>query len=271
MAKPEAPANGLSDSDRLQRRADLVARGGARAAVLGANDGLISNLSLILGVAGANATQGSVRLAGFASLVAGALSMAAGEWVSVRAQVDLYGGVLAELHTLVATSPALVLDRLSTKLEDIGMDTDTAKRAATEIPLDEDSFFAFTARTVFGINSDELGNPVTAALSSLLLFAVGALVPDVLLSLLERVSAQAERAHAIAVITTPKRPGRPGLNEHCTVEWASFSMAGIVHSLATMAGTAHRPLESAVPKWRTATPGSRSHRTQDRLVDFWPK
>jgi vacuolar iron transporter family protein len=168
---------GSSDADRLQQRADLVARGGARAAVLGANDGLISNLSLILGVAGANASQGSVRLAGFASLVAGALSMAAGEWVSVRAQVDLYSGVLGELRTLVAHNPALVLDRLSSKLEDIGMDTDTAKRAATEIPLDEESFFAFTARTVFGINSDELGNPVTAALSSLMLFAAGALVP----------------------------------------------------------------------------------------------
>jgi vacuolar iron transporter family protein len=173
----EAATDGLSDADRLQRRADLVARGGARAAVLGANDGLISNLSLILGVAGADASQGSVRLAGFASLVAGALSMAAGEWVSVRAQVDLYRGVLGELRALVAHSPALVLDRLSSKLEDIGMDTDTAKRAATEIPLDEDSFFAFTARTVFGINSDELGNPVTAALSSLVLFALGALVP----------------------------------------------------------------------------------------------
>ena len=142
--------------------------------MLGANDGLISNLSLILGVACANASKGSVRLADFASLVAEALSMAAGEWVSVRAQVDLYSGVLGELRTLVSHNPALVLDRLSSKLEDIGMDTDIAKRAATEIPLDEESFFAFTARTVFGINSDELGNPVTAALSSLMLFAAGA-------------------------------------------------------------------------------------------------
>jgi vacuolar iron transporter family protein len=174
---PVIKAEPLSDADRLQRRADLVARGGARAAVLGANDGLISNLSLILGVAGASASQGAVRLAGFASLVAGALSMAAGEWVSVRAQVDLYRGVLDELRTLVDHSPALVLDRLSAELEDIGMDTDTAMRAATEIPLDEASFLSFTARTVFGINSDELGNPVTAALSSLVLFAVGALVP----------------------------------------------------------------------------------------------
>jgi vacuolar iron transporter family protein len=78
---------------------------------------------------------------------------------------------------VVAHNPALVLNRLSSKLKDIGMDTDTAKRGATEIPLDEESFFAFTARTVFGINSAELGNPVTAAVSSLLLFAAGALVP----------------------------------------------------------------------------------------------
>ena len=89
-----------------------MSRGGARAAVLAVNDGLISNLCLILGVAGASASQGSIRLAGFASLIAGAFSMAAGEWVSVRSQVELYGGVLREMRGLLQRNPKVVLDEL---------------------------------------------------------------------------------------------------------------------------------------------------------------
>jgi VIT1/CCC1 family predicted Fe2+/Mn2+ transporter len=166
-----------ADTVALQRKADQVTRGGARAAVLGVNDGLVSNLCLILGLSGASASQGAVRLAGFAALIAGAFSMAAGEWVSVRAQVELYSGVLAELRRLVGRNPYLVLSHLAEKLEEAGMDTATARQASTEMPLDEARFFAFTARTLFGVNSDELGSPLTAAASSFLLFSVGALVP----------------------------------------------------------------------------------------------
>jgi vacuolar iron transporter family protein len=161
----------------LQAKADQVSRGGARAAVLGVNDGLVSNLALILGVAGASATAGSVRVAGFASLVAGAFSMAAGEWVSVKAQVDLFTGVLAEIRRLLTRNPKLVLDALAAKLVETGFDDETARKAAAELPLDSDRFFAFTARTVFGVNSEELGSPRTAALSSLGFFALGAIVP----------------------------------------------------------------------------------------------
>jgi VIT1/CCC1 family predicted Fe2+/Mn2+ transporter len=145
--------------------------------VLGVNDGLVTNVALILAMAGAAATQGQVRLAGFASLVAGAFSMAAGEWVSVRSQVDLYHGILGELRSLVARNPRLILHELTSKLEDEGFTHRTADLAATELPLDEDKFFAFTARTLFGMNVDELGSPRVAALSSLALFSAGALVP----------------------------------------------------------------------------------------------
>ena len=145
--------------------------------MLGVNDGLVTVLALILGLAGANASVSAVRLAGAASLVAGAFSMAAGEWVSVRAQVELYQGVLTELRALVGRNPKLVLDNLVDRLEAFGFDTSTAQKATTEIGLDEDLFLSFTARTVFGVNSDELGSPLTAALSSLLLFSLGALVP----------------------------------------------------------------------------------------------
>ncbi|MFN0027642.1 MAG: VIT1/CCC1 transporter family protein [Acidimicrobiales bacterium] len=169
--------DGTADAQQLQTQADRVARGGARAAVLGVNDGLVTNVCVILALAGASADASAVRLAGFASLIAGAFSMAAGEWVSVRSQVELYEGILAELRRLVARNPKLVLDQLVDHLEDAGFGRATAQRASTELPLDADTFFAFTARTVFGLNPDELGSPRVAAGSSFALFGVGAFTP----------------------------------------------------------------------------------------------
>lgn len=176
---PAAPTveDDAADAAELAAKAESVNRGGARAAVLGVNDGLVTNVCLILAVAGADATPGSVRLAGFASLIAGACSMAAGEWVSVRSQVELYQGVLDELRTLLRRNPRLVLGQLTDRLVDWGIGDDTARRAATELPLDEDRFLDFSARAVFGVNPDELGSPAVAATSSLVLFSGGALVP----------------------------------------------------------------------------------------------
>jgi VIT1/CCC1 family predicted Fe2+/Mn2+ transporter len=165
------------DASALRRRSEQVTRGGARAAVLGVNDGLVTNLCLILALAGADGSVSAVRLAGFASLVAGAFSMAAGEWVSVRSQVELSGGVLDQLRALIQHNPELVLDELTTQLVEDGFADDTAKRASTELPLDEDKFLSFTSRALFGVNPDELGSPVIAAVGSFLLFTVGALIP----------------------------------------------------------------------------------------------
>lgn len=169
--------DGAADTAALRRRAEQVARGGARAAVLGANDGLVTNLCLILAIAGASASQSSVRLAGFASLIAGAFSMAAGEWVSVRSQAELSAGLLAELRRLISRNPRVVLHELTEELVENGFARDTARKASAELPLDEDKFLSFTARTVFGVNPNELGSPVTAAVSSFVLFSVGALIP----------------------------------------------------------------------------------------------
>lgn len=170
-------ADPSSDAAALRARTESVNRGAARAAVLGVNDGLVTNLSLILAMAGASASQSAVRLAGFASLIAGAFSMAAGEWVSVRSQVELYQGILGQLRTLVRRNPRLVLDQLTERLERDGFGTETAQQAATELPLDERRFFDFAARTLFGLDVDALGSPRVAALSSLALFSLGALVP----------------------------------------------------------------------------------------------
>lgn len=172
-----AVTDGARDAEELRQKAEVVARGGARAAVLGVNDGLVTNICLILGVAAANGSAGAVRVAGFASLVAGAVSMAVGEWVSVRSQVEMYEGVLDELRLLVRRNPKLVLDTLTQRLVDGGFARDTARLVATELPLDERHFQQFTAQTVFGINADELGSPRVAALTSLALFSLGAAVP----------------------------------------------------------------------------------------------
>ncbi|HEX3088606.1 MAG TPA: VIT1/CCC1 transporter family protein [Ilumatobacteraceae bacterium] len=166
-----------SDTAALRRKADQVQRGGARAAVLGVNDGLVTNLCLILGIAGASASASSVRLAGFASLIAGAFSMAAGEWVSVRSQAQMAAGLVGELKRLISRNPRLVMDELTNQLIEDGFGAETARKASAELPLDEERFLNFTSRTIFGVNPDELGSPLIAASSSLALFSVGALVP----------------------------------------------------------------------------------------------
>ncbi len=173
------PTDAAGDAAELHRRVANVSRGAARAAVLGVNDGLVTNLCLILTVAGASASSdvSAVRLAGLASLIAGAFSMAAGEWVSVRSQVELYEGIVGELRRLSERNPRLLLEAMVSKLEDSGLATDTAQRVSTELPLDGDKFIGFSARTVFGFDTDELGSPRVAALSSLGLFAIGATVP----------------------------------------------------------------------------------------------
>jgi VIT1/CCC1 family predicted Fe2+/Mn2+ transporter len=171
------PTDSAADAAALRGRASAVNRGAARAAVLGVNDGLVTNVCLILAVAGASASAGEIRLAGLASLIAGAFSMAAGEWISVRSQAELYDGVVAELRRLTERNPRLVLDELAGSLGDQGFATDTAYRVATELPLDEERFIAFSSRTLFGVDRGELGSPWVAAWSSLGLFAIGAIVP----------------------------------------------------------------------------------------------
>lgn len=166
-----------ADAAALRARASAVNRGAARAAVLGVNDGLVTNVCLILGVVGASGDADAVRIAGLASLIAGAFSMAAGEWISVRSQVELFDGVVAELRRLTSRNPRLVLDELADSLTEQGLATDTSHRVAAELPLDGERFVEFSARNLFGVDPGELGSPWVAAGSSLALFSVGALVP----------------------------------------------------------------------------------------------
>lgn len=165
------------DSQILARRAAQVQKGGARAAVLGVNDGLVSTLCIVLGVAAAGADQSAVLLAGFAGLVAGSISMAAGEWISVQSQVDLFQGVLNDLKHMIKKDKVLLEDNLTDHLVEDGYSAKTASAATKELSAHKDQFYTTYAEQVIGLNPDELGSPWVAAISSFALFTVGALAP----------------------------------------------------------------------------------------------
>lgn len=165
------------DSEILARRALQVQRGAARAAVLGVNDGLVSVLCIILAVAGAGAATHSVLLAGFAGLIAGAVSMAAGEWISIQSQVELFRGVLKDVKNLLRDDRDLLVEQLTKSFAEGGHNPRTAQTAAHEIANNDDNLVDVYARQVMGFNPDELGSPWVAAGSSLALFTLGALAP----------------------------------------------------------------------------------------------
>lgn len=165
----------LTAQDSRQRAAD-VQRGTARAAVLGVSDGLVTNVALILGVAAADASPAVVRLAGLASLVAGACSMAVGEYVSMRAQVELLERLLMDEARRLRENPAGARAELEQVIARAGVTRRTAQKAARELARDPAHALATYARTM-GLNPDELGSPWAAAFSSLFTFAAGALVP----------------------------------------------------------------------------------------------
>lgn len=164
-------------SDEIDHHHRNVQGGAARAAVFGISDGLVSNVCLILGVAGANTTPGTVRLAGLAGLVGGALSMAAGEYVSMQAQKELLERELAVERREIHRRPDSERRELANIYRSRGIDAETADRMAAEVSANPDLALETHAREELGIDPKELGSPIGAASSSLVSFAVGALVP----------------------------------------------------------------------------------------------
>jgi VIT1/CCC1 family predicted Fe2+/Mn2+ transporter len=164
-------------SKKLKERAALVQRGGLRAAVLGVNDGLVSTVCLVVGFAATGASSAIVLTAGLAGLLAGAISMAAGEWISVKAQVELFEGVLDDLKSSMGTEKEHLVHSLAHTLAGGGMEIHTAHQAAKDIARNDDDFINIYAAQVIGMNKDELGSPWMAAGSSFVLFALGAFVP----------------------------------------------------------------------------------------------
>jgi VIT1/CCC1 family predicted Fe2+/Mn2+ transporter len=154
-----------------------VQGGAARAAVFGLSDGLVSNVSLILGVAGAHPASGVVRLAGLAGLLGGAFSMAAGEYVSMRAQSELMERELELERSEIKRRPEGERRELAHIYESRGVDPGVAQDLATEMMRDPDVALDTHAREELGITPASLGSPIQAALSSFASFALGALAP----------------------------------------------------------------------------------------------
>jgi VIT1/CCC1 family predicted Fe2+/Mn2+ transporter len=154
-----------------------VQGGAARAAVFGVSDGLLSNVSLILGVAGANPAPGVVRLAGLAGLVAGAFSMASGEYVSMKAQAELLERELELEQREIHRHPEAERRELAAIYRKRGVAADVADQLAEEMHRDPELALETHAREELGIDPNQLGSPRQAALSSFVAFCVGALVP----------------------------------------------------------------------------------------------
>jgi VIT1/CCC1 family predicted Fe2+/Mn2+ transporter len=154
-----------------------VAGGSARAAVFGVSDGLVSNVALILGVAAAGTEASSVVVAGTAGLLAGAFSMAAGEYVSMKAQAELVERELEIERRSIQEQPHAEIQELATIYRQRGIEADHAESMAEAVMADPEIALEVHAREELGVNPSDTGDPVGAAISSFAAFAIGALLP----------------------------------------------------------------------------------------------
>ena len=160
----------------LHREAHLIERiGWLRAAVLGANDGIISTASLVVGIAAASNSPTEVLVAGVAGLVAGATAMAAGEYVSVSSQADTEAADLARERRELAEKPAAELDELTQIYVVRGVEPVLARQVAEQLTAKD--AFAAHARDELGLSAHTVARPVQAALTSAATFSVGAALP----------------------------------------------------------------------------------------------
>ena len=169
-----APAAGAAFEHRHR---GLGGGGNLRAAVFGVNDGLVSNASLILGVAGATADPHVILLSGVAGMAAGAFAMAAGEYVSVRSQRELYEYQIALERDELKQYPEAEAQELALIYAAKGLPQKEADRLAQQLVAEPEHALDTLAREELGLNPAELGAPIGAAVSSFLSFAAGAVLP----------------------------------------------------------------------------------------------
>jgi VIT1/CCC1 family predicted Fe2+/Mn2+ transporter len=177
-SKAEAGHALPTSRDQIGRRHQgMGSSGSLRAAVFGINDGLVSNASLIMGVAGATSQSGTILLAGVAGLLAGAFSMAAGEYLSMRSQREMFEYQIGLERAELDQYPQEEAAELALIFQHKGMSGDEAKALAAKLIADPDRALDTLAREELGLNPDELGSPWGAAWSSFMAFTLGALVP----------------------------------------------------------------------------------------------
>ncbi len=163
---------------QLEGRHRFTGGNALRAAVLGANDGLVSNLSLVMGVAGATLAGNSVLIAGIAGLLAGSISMALGEWLSVQSSRELYEHQIETERVEIENAPEEEAEELALIYESRGVSPESARSLASQILSNKDSALETLAREELGIDPAELGGSAwEAALTSFVLFALGAILP----------------------------------------------------------------------------------------------
>jgi len=170
-------ATPIAGSGAELRHRGLGRGGNLRAAVFGVNDGLVSNASLILGVAGASTDVHVVLLTGVAGMCAGAFAMATGEYVSVRSQRELFEYQIGLERDELSQYPEAEAQELALIYAAKGLPEKEASRLATQLVADPEHALDTLAREELGLNPDELGSPWGAAVSSFLSFAAGALLP----------------------------------------------------------------------------------------------
>jgi VIT1/CCC1 family predicted Fe2+/Mn2+ transporter len=163
---------------RFEKRHRSVGGNAIRAAVLGGNDGLVSNFSLVMGIAGATVAQTGVLLAGMAGLLAGALSMALGEWISVKSSQELYENQMQLEMDELETNPEGERKELKLIYMAKGIPEDQAIKIVDDLMKDKNLAHQVLVKEELGINAEELkGSAIEAALSSFFLFAIGAIIP----------------------------------------------------------------------------------------------
>lgn len=156
----------------------LAGEGGTlRAAVLGINDGLVSNFSLVMGVAGGTGNGDFIVIAGIAGLLAGAFSMAAGEYISMRSQKDVYENIVRLERTELQLWPEREEAELASFFEQKGLSEEEAKLVASRLSADPDIALDTHLKEEFGLDRDDLGSPWGAAFASMTAFAIGAIIP----------------------------------------------------------------------------------------------
>ena len=194
--------------------------GALRAGIFGMNDGLLSNLSLIMGVAGASVSNHVILLAGVAGLLAGAFSMAAGEYVSMRVQRELFERLLhIEAHEL-ATEPDEELEELQRIYETKGFPANLARQVAEVVMQDPDVALETHAREELGLDPGQLGSPWGAALSSFLTRSLGLPINEsegmiTCLASRSMPSARQPKAHPASVIAKDSQKAWMRLRKVC--------------------------------------------------------
>lgn len=194
-----APGHPLPTTlEEVGKRHRAVSGGGnLRAAVFGVNDGLVSNASLMLGVAGASANNSIILLSGVAGLLAGAFSMAAGEYVSVRSQREMFEHQIGLERYELAQYPEEEAEELALIYAARGLPRDDAQKLAKALIADPAQALDTLAREELGLNPEDLGSPWGVAIFSFLSFAAGALVP-----LLPFFALGGERALLVSIVFT---------------------------------------------------------------------